>query len=265
MGFMFCPLFSGSSGNASIVCAGDTRILVDCGLTGSTIVAALENVGIDPRTLDGILITHEHSDHINGAGVISRKFNLPIYANQPTWLAMENGLGAIAARNIRMFSTGCDFYIGDINVSPFLIPHDAAEPVGYSIFYHGHKLTIMTDIGYARDSLHEAAEGSQMLLIESNHDVDMLKQGPYSYALKKRILGQRGHLSNDDAGLMLVKLNRLGVKRAALGHLSRENNREPLALNTVSNILKTHGIMPERDMQLYMTHRDRAAGIFVLE
>ena len=130
MRFTFCPLFSGSSGNSLFVGAGDTRILVDAGMPGRSIEAQLRALDVAPDTLSGILITHEHSDHIKGVGILSRKYDLPVYANEGTWMAMEDKIGGVALKNQRLFYTGEDFYIGELNVAPFAIPHDAAEPVG---------------------------------------------------------------------------------------------------------------------------------------
>ena len=184
----FSPLYSSSSGNCSVISAGGTKVLVDAGLTGKAIESALAQVGIMPSQLSAILITHEHIDHIKGVGVLSRRYNLPVYANEGTWKAMAEQVGSVGAGNVRTFITGQDFYIGDVNITPFAVSHDAAEPVGYTFFNKGSELVYMTDTGCVTEALRERAEHADLLFIESNHDVGMLKYGPYPYPLKKRIL-----------------------------------------------------------------------------
>lgn len=259
-----CPLFSGSSGNAVLVEGGGVRVLVDAGLPGSTVCAALRAQHIDPATLTAILVTHEHSDHIQGVGVLSRKLSLPVYANSGTWEAMRGSIGAIAPRLERTFETGRDFTVGRLNVTPVKTPHDAAESVGYSFHAGGRHITVMTDIGYVTNDLFSAAEGSDLLLIESNHDIEMLNAGPYPFPLKRRILGPNGHLSNDDCGDALVRLHKSGVTQAILGHLSRDNNYEALALLTVRSHIDEADI-PAEEFSLTVAPRDRSAGVFTAE
>ncbi len=257
----FSPLYSGSSGNCSVITAGSTRVLVDAGMTGKAIETALGQVGVAPQELDAILVTHEHIDHIKGVGVLSRRYNLPVYANEGTWKAMAEQVGGIGFRNVRTFITGQDFYLGDLNVTPFSTSHDAAEPVGYSFFHKGATLVYMTDTGCVSERLREIAAFADLLFIESNHDVGMLKCGAYPYQLKKRILSDKGHLSNDACGELLAKLYAKGVRRAILAHLSHENNTEQIALNTVSSALAAEGI-DMNDYFLTVAHRDRVTGIF---
>lgn len=245
MELKFCSLFSGSSGNALYARGGNTHILIDAGMSGTKIVKELEQIGVSPADLSAILITHEHADHIAGVGVLSRRFNLPIYANEATWEAMRPKLGTIYAANERVFESGTDFYIDDMNVLPFRTPHDAAESVGYSLTAGQCKLTIATDLGAVKESWLRHAERSDILLLESNHDVDMLKSGRYPYELKRRILGKHGHLSNDDAGKAAVELVRRGVRTLILGHLSGENNFPELAYRSVACALEEAGVRPE--------------------
>lgn len=259
----YAPLYSGSSGNAAVLASDRARVLVDAGRTGTALTCALNEVGIPPASLNGILITHEHSDHIKGAGILSRKYDLPIYANSATWEAMERSLGNIAARNMRIFETGHDFFIGDINVAPYSIPHDAADPVGYCFYNQGCKIAQMTDLGHASAAVLQEVAGADLLLIESNHDIDMLKAGQrYPYALKQRILGNHGHLSNEAAGVACALLIERGVRRFILGHLSAENNFEELAYRTVVSVLSERGIVLDKDVELYMAKRELVTGIF---
>ena len=259
----FSPLFSGSSGNCSVVIAGNTKLLIDAGMAGKAIEAALAQVGIVPSELDAILVTHEHIDHVKGVGVLSRRFGLPVYANEGTWGAMAELVGNIGYGKERTFVTGQDFYIGDINVTPFATSHDAAEPVGYTFFSKGAELVYMTDTGYVSERLRQYAEGADLLFIESNHDIGMLRYGPYPYQLKQRILSEKGHLSNDACGELLKKLYVSGVRRAILAHLSHENNTEQIAYDTVRHALAEDGIA-EKDFFLTVAHRDRVTGIFEL-
>ena len=259
----FSPLFSGSSGNCSVITAGSTRVLVDAGMTGKSIVSALGEVGVDPGSLSGIVVTHEHSDHIKGVGVMSRKYDLPVYANEGTWKAMAPLIGDVSMRNIRTFVTGQNFYIGDLDLTPFPISHDAAEPVGYTFFHKGRRLVYMTDTGCVTEALRGVAAGADLLFLEANHDIDMLKNGPYPYQLKRRILSEKGHLSNDAAGRLLTGLYTTGVRRVILAHLSRENNTPRIAHDTVRGTLEADGIA-EKDFFLTVARRDGVTGIFEL-
>ena len=259
----FSPLYSGSSGNCSVVSDQDTNILIDAGMPGKAVTDALSDVGIDPKKITAIVVTHEHSDHIKGIGVLSRRYDIPVYANEKTWKAMNPLIGSIAMKNIRTFVTGQNFYLGNVDVDPFQTSHDAADPVGYVFSAKGIKLTYMTDTGHVPDNMREKAEGADLLFLEANHDVDMLKNGPYPYQLKKRILSDKGHLSNASAGELLCKLYPSGVRRVILAHLSKENNTERVAYNTVREGLLKNGI-PEKDCFLTVAHRDRVTGIFDL-
>ena len=261
----FCPLFSGSSGNALFLRQGNTALLVDAGLAGSTVAGALRAIGEDPAALSGILVTHEHIDHVRGVGVLARRLKVPVYANEGTWQGMLQHTGPIPPDRIRMFETGREFYIGSIAVYPFKTPHDANESVGFAFRTEdGKKLSILTDVGHMHDGLFDAVSGSDLILIESNHDVEMLKVGPYPYPLKRRILGDEGHLSNDACGAALARLYRRGVKQAVLGHLSKENNLGSIALETVRACLRAEDI-PDGDFALSLAYRDRAGDIYELE
>jgi len=188
----FAPLFSGSNGNAVLVSSGRTHLLIDAGVSGVRIQEALMAAGVDARGISGIAVTHEHSDHISGVGVLSRRYNLPIFATEGTWAAMRERLGALEMRNIRVIRAGADFFMDDMNIMPFEIPHDANEPVGFSLYAGGMKVCVATDIGCIRDKWMSEAEKSDILLLEANHDVDMLKAGRYPYELKRRIPAKKG-------------------------------------------------------------------------
>ena len=165
MELRFCPLFSGSSGNALYLGCGDTHLLIDAGMSGAKITTEMERVGLSPKDLTGILVTHEHSDHISGVGILSRRYDIPIFANDGTWIAMRDKLGNISEKNIRQFETGADFHIGCVEVTPFATPHDAMEPVGYSFCSARHKISIATDLGVIRESWLKHIEESDLVLL----------------------------------------------------------------------------------------------------
>ncbi|MFZ5974413.1 MAG: MBL fold metallo-hydrolase [Bacillota bacterium] len=257
MEMMLCPLFSGSSGNAIYVGTEETGLLVDAGLSGRVIEQALCTQGINPSSLHGILITHEHIDHIKGAGVLSRRHNIPIYANEKTWLAMQDKIGPVATRNQRVFDPHADFYVRDIDVIPFPLSHDAEDPVGFCLVSRGKKIGIATDLGYVSSGALDAVAGCDALLLEANHDPDMLLHGRYSYELKRRIRSRRGHLSNEEAAHALIKLHERGLRRALLGHMSAENNMAELLWQTVDSVLSEAGLTVGKDIEIAIAHRDR--------
>ncbi|MBQ9300143.1 MAG: MBL fold metallo-hydrolase [Clostridia bacterium] len=266
MRFTFCPLFSGSSGNALFVGAGGTRILIDAGLSGRAVSEALNSIGILPETLNGILVTHEHSDHVKGVGILSRKYHLPVYANARTWAAMERQVGTIAPSLHREFETGESFFLGDFSVMPFAIPHDAADPVGYRVYCGACSVATATDMGYFSAKVYDALSGVDILVLESNHDIDMLHANErYSAALKSRILGRHGHLSNEACAEALWMLYQTGVRHVVLGHLSHENNTPELAMRTVCEAMQAHGLVIGRDIMVDMAWRDHVGGVYELE
>ena len=258
----FCPLCSGSSGNASFLEAGGVRLLIDAGVTAKRLCALMEQAEIDPASIQGVLVTHEHSDHIAGLGVFSRKYNVPIYADEACFARLLPLCGGIAPQNIRAFTPDRAFFIKNVSVLPFSTPHDCAHPVGYAFCSGGRKVSVMTDIGHVTNAMLDAVEGSDLLLIEANHDVDMLRAGSYPYNLKMRILSSRGHLCNEDAGLVLQKLYDRGVKNAILGHLSQENNTPELALVTVRSVLESAGLL--ESMFVTVADRFQPCGLFEL-
>lgn len=266
MDMYFCPLYSGSSGNALYCQYGQTRLLIDAGKSGKTIEDALASIGTDIRNLSGVLITHEHSDHISGAGVLARKYHLPIYATRETWWAMKDKLGKIPPDTMREIEAGRDFWLGDIGVSPFPIPHDAADPVGYRLY--GGKLSVSTatDLGVFSGAVYDRVAGSTLVLLESNHDPDMLRANPrYSAALKARILGEHGHLSNEACSAALLQLISAGTTHVILGHLSAENNTPMLARRVSTEALEREGIRPDQDVQLQIALRDQVGDVYILK
>ena len=256
----FCSLYSGSSGNCQLIKTDKTTILVDAGLSGVKIQQEIKNLGADPKAVAAIFITHEHSDHIQGAGILSRRYDIPIYANQETWEAMEPIIGNVKPHNVKLVGDGVE--IGDMYVSPFDISHDAAHPVGYNIYKESKKICLVTDTGCINDDIVENVKNSDLMLVESNHDEDMVLIGRYPWPLKRRVLSEVGHMSNDTAGELITKALKKGTEIVLLGHLSKENNFPELAFKTVENILKAKGIEVNPGVRLAMTYRDRASAVY---
>ena len=263
MQMIFCPLYSGSSGNATLVGYGDTRVLVDCGKSGLAIEEALKFIGEDPRNLNAIVVTHEHHDHVAGIGVMARRYHIPIYASHETWAAMPQGIGKITEGLQREFTVGEDFYIGQMGIDSFSVSHDAADPCGFRLWGGTSSVSVVTDIGYAPFRVKEAIEGSDLILLESNYDPEMLHANEhYRYALKKRIESRSGHLSNSECADVLSELVQSGTSHFILGHLSGENNTPELAMQTTATRLELEGLRLDEDVHVSMAWRDRVGDIF---
>lgn len=255
-----CSLFSGSSGNCTYVSDGDTKLLVDAGVSGSKIIKALQEIDVKPEDIRGILVTHEHTDHIQGVGILSRKLDVPVYATEGTWNAMSSKIGDVALKNTIEIEAGKDFYIGNLDVTPYAIPHDAAAPVAYNFMTRGKKAGVCTDLGFMPRQVFEKIHDCDVLLLEANHDLDMLNSGSYPYELKRRISGSKGHLSNETCGKTLVHMAGK-VKYVMLGHLSKENNTEELAFMTITGILKENGIT-DKDIGVEVLKRECRSKIY---
>ncbi|SMP58726.1 MBL fold metallo-hydrolase [Anoxynatronum buryatiense] len=259
---LFCTLASGSSGNCHLLSNNGEALLIDAGLSGKQIQQRLTDVSVDPARLTGILISHEHQDHIQGAGILSRRFDLPIYANAATWEAMAPKLGNIKPEHQRIFDSKKPFAVGSIGITPYHLSHDAAEPVGFVMETGKVKVCIATDLGQIPTTLMKTVENADLVIMESNHDVDMLQVGHYPYPLKRRILSDLGHLSNEAAGMAVVDMVRNNVKSVLLAHLSRENNFPALALSTVTGILAENGMVPGRDLELNLSVREHVSCLY---
>lgn len=238
----FCSLYSGSSGNCLFVKSDTTNILIDVGVSVKKIEQALSSLEVDTCTIDGILITHEHVDHAKSIGYISKKYNIPIYATKKTWDELKDQIQKMDIVNVKYFDKDSDFYIGDLKVHPFNTPHDAVDSCGFNIFHNDKKITIATDIGHINDYLFSKMENSNLLLIESNHDVEMLKHGRYPYFLKQRVISDVGHLSNEHCSDTICSLVQKGLNKVILGHLSHENNFPELAYETLISKFKQNEI-----------------------
>jgi len=256
----FCPLYSGSGGNSIFISSYNAKILIDAGLPGKYIDYALESIGEKTSNVDAIFVTHEHSDHIKGVGVLSRKYNIPIYANESTWNSMKTKIGKVTDENIHIVDQN-SIVIKDLKIDSYNISHDAVCPIGYSVSEGNKKVCITTDLGYFSEEVQNATYDADLILLESNHSVEMLKFGPYPYVLKKRILSEIGHLSNEACGEAILSIMKTKSKRIVLGHLSKTNNYPELAYKTVENILKENGIDIGQDVLLSVAKRDMPSEI----
>jgi phosphoribosyl 1,2-cyclic phosphodiesterase len=259
MGLRFSILSSGSTGNATVVANDDVKILIDAGLSAKRIEQLLQEREVSAKEFDAILVTHEHSDHIKGLGAVARKYDLPIYANEKTWEELNKQIGVIAEDKQCVIETGATLEIGSIQVQSYGISHDAAEPVGYCFYDGEEKLSLATDLGYMSGKVKEQIQDSDVLILESNHDIELLRMGKYPWNIKRRILSDLGHLSNVAAGEGLCEVLGSRTKRVYLAHLSRDHNMMDLARMTVGNIMQDNGISTTDDqVTLKDTYYDRA-------
>lgn len=229
----FRSLYSGSTGNSLYVESENTKILVDSGVSIKKLTTALTTNDVKLEDIDAIIVTHEHSDHVQSLGMISSKYNIPVFANKKTWDAMPKQRDKISDTNQKFFVSYEKFEIGDLIIDPFSIPHDAADPCGFNIMNNKDKISIATDIGHMTKEIVDKLDGSSFVLLESNYDPEILKSGKYPYYLKTRILGPNGHLPNEMAGKTIAYLLKGSLKQVMLGHLSKENNFPELAYQTV--------------------------------
>ncbi|MBH0230288.1 MBL fold metallo-hydrolase [Halobacillus yeomjeoni] len=262
MSLRFSVLASGSTGNAFYIESGNEKILVDAGLSGKKIENLLGQVDIDPHDLSRILVTHEHSDHIKGLGIMARRYKLPIYANQKTWTAMENQIGKIPIDQKFHFDMETTRTFGEIDVESFAVSHDAADPMFYTFHHEGKKVALVTDLGYVSERIKKTVEDADAYIFESNHDVSMLRMGRYPWNVKRRILGDSGHVSNEDCALALTDILTDRSKRVYLAHLSLDNNMKDLARMSVTNILKERGFEVGSRIELHDTDPQEATPIY---
>lgn len=241
---IYTTIASGSKGNCTFVSSGGTNILIDAGVSGKKIISALNDINVDPSSIDGIFVTHEHSDHVKGIGVYSRKFDVPIYATEKTWENIKRyvDVGEIKEKNVKYVYKEENFILNDLVIHPFEISHDVADPVGYTVKSGSSKMAVATDLGHITRNVINNLYDCNGLVLESNHDVDMLEKGPYDYWLKKRILGKKGHISNEIAGKLIACIMSNSLKACMLAHLSEVNNEPDLAFDTVKNILEENDI-----------------------
>ena len=249
----FSVLASGSTGNAIFIESGEHSFLVDAGLSGKQMESLFENIDRKMSDLTGILVTHEHSDHIKGVGIVARKYKLPIYANAKTWQAMSPLIGEIPTEQKFQFDMETVKTFGNLSIESFGVSHDAAEPMFY-IFHQGEKkLVLITDTGYVSDRMKGIISNADSYVFESNHDVQMLRMGKYPWNIKRRILSDVGHVCNEDAAIAMSEVVGDRTKHIYLAHLSLDNNMKDLARMSVSQTLESRGIGLGEQLNLYDT------------
>lgn len=257
-----CSIASGSSGNCIMVGANDCHLIIDAGISGKRIEQGLNSLGHKTSEMQGVLVTHEHIDHISGLGVIARRYGLPIYTTAGTMQAILNTktVGKIDESLFHVIVPDEKFMIGELEIEPIRISHDAADPVAYIVRSGGKSAGVITDLGTYDDYIIDKMQGLQVLLLEANHDVNMLQMGPYPYPLKQRILGDKGHLSNELSGQLLGNVLHDGFQAVVLGHLSKENNYAKLAYETV-RLEVTMGDCPYtgNDFPIQVAERDQVS------
>jgi len=258
MSMRFSVLASGSTGNAFYIETEQTKLLVDAGLSGKQIDRLFQQIDADPSELDGILVTHEHSDHIKGLGILARKYNLPIYANDKTWKAMEAGIGKVELDQKFHFEANKVQTFGNIDVESFSVSHDAVDPMFFTFHHDNKKVALVTDLGYVSERIKKTIEGANAFIFEANHDISMLQMGKYPWSVKRRILGDYGHVSNEDSGLALSDVITNETKRVYLAHLSKDNNMKELARMSVDQVLQERGI----NMHLHDTDPVNATALY---
>ena len=251
---------SGSSGNCIYVGSENHHLLIDAGIAGKRVTAGVEALGVKAEELEGILVTHEHSDHIKGLGVLARKYHLPIYGTAATldYIQQSANLGKFPEGLFHAVDKETDFTLGDLTIHPFAIPHDAADPVAYRISCGEKRTAVVTDLGEYDERILGELKNLDAVLVEANHDIRMLQVGPYPYYLKQRILGDHGHLCNEAAGQLLNTILHDHMKAVFLGHLSKENNYPDLALETVKMEINVgEGPYKASDFPIRVAARDR--------
>ena len=263
MAFSFCSFSSGSSGNCYLVRSSSTALLVDAGISGKKILEGLRATDTPEELVKGVLVTHEHIDHVKSLRVISKKLpEAGTYANGGTWTQIEEN---VPEKQRKIFITGETFSIGDIEVKPFPISHDAAEPVGFSLCAEGKQISIVTDTGYITEEIFAEMRQADILALEANHDENMLKVGRYPWNVKQRILGNKGHLSNVAAGNCLCRLMDECCdkpRRVLLAHLSRENNFPEMAYQTIKNVLEESEHYLGKKLQLNTMMKDEISMVY---
>lgn len=253
----FCTLFSSSGGNCTFLSDGDTNILIDAGVSAAKIVNSLKGIGIQPDEIDAVLITHEHSDHISGVRVLANKFSIPVYANEKTMDRVLASAGNLNPSLVRVRESGSTFDIRSAVVRSFRTPHDSVESVGYTVEFGDEKFGVATDTGCITKGMLNSLARCKAVLIESNHDVGMLKCGKYPYNIKQRILSDSGHLCNTDCAWLATQLALWGTERIALGHLSDNNNTPKHAYEASEALLTENGVKVGSDVILGVSQKEQ--------
>ncbi|MQW23936.1 MULTISPECIES: MBL fold metallo-hydrolase [unclassified Lactococcus] len=263
-GFKYSILASGSTGNSFYLETPQKKIIVDAGLSGKKIESLMSEIGRDIHDVDALLITHEHSDHIKGIGVLARKYGLDVYANEQTWSEIDskNMVGKIADEQKHIFEMGKTITFGDLDIESFGVSHDAIAPQFYRFMKDHKSFVLLTDTGYVSDRMRGVIENADAYLMESNHEVEMLRNGPYPWSTKQRILSDRGHLSNEDGAAAAFDVLGNQTKRIFLGHLSLHNNIKELAHMTMDGYLQQHDVDTKREVHVIDTSHEHATKLY---
>ena len=257
-------LASGSTGNAIYVETDEHSFLVDAGLSGKQMELLFQQIGRSMKDLSGLLVTHEHSDHIKGLGIVARRYNLPVFANEKTWAAMESSIGKVDPEQKFIFPMESVKTFGSLDIESFGVSHDAAEPMFYVFHQNGKKLVLVTDTGYVSDRMKGIIEGADAYVFESNHDVGMLRMCRYPWSIKRRILSDVGHVSNEDAAFAMSDVVRDNTKRIYLAHLSKDNNMKDLARMSVMQTLQERGHIVGEQFDLYDTDEKKPTELYAI-
>ena len=257
----FTTLASGSTGNAALVSCGDTHILLDAGISAKRITAGLAELGVKPHQLSAILLTHEHSDHVRGIASFAKKYSVPVYCHKDS----VYGLDAQATPYLVEQDMDLPFEIGDIQITPFRLPHDSNYNLGYRLSDGKRSVSIATDLGGMNENIIRILSGSDLIMLESNHDIDMLRQGSYPFMLKQRILGKNGHLSNEECAQSISALAKYGTKRFVLAHLSQDNNTPELAFEQTARELENACFTEGKDVFVETAMQYKSTAKIILE
>ena len=257
----FCTLYSSSSGNCTLISDKETNILIDAGVSASKICDSLKELGVSPDEIDAILVTHEHTDHICGLRVFCKKYNTSVYASVKTAEKISETFPDIPKGNLHTVSPSEVFKIRSMTAKAFQTPHDSSGPYGYCVWAEDKKYCVATDTGTVTKSMLTNLAGAEAVLIESNHDEEMLKNGPYPYILKKRILSDTGHLSNSSCAWLSTQLALWGTKRIIIGHLSEKNNTPQKAFECAKSLLESNGFKVGSDVLLKVAPKSEICSI----
>ena len=258
---------SGSSGNCIYAGTDDTNILIDAGISNKKIEEGLREAGISGSNIDAVCITHEHSDHIKGIGVLARKYNLPIYGTKATLEAVQSDIstGSVPRELFHVIHPDDEFRVGSVTLHPFHIYHDAADPVGYRVTDGKSAFAVATDLGHYDDYIISNLENLNAIILEANHDIHMLEAGSYPYRLKRRILSDSGHLSNENCGRLICRILNDDLKYILLGHLSKENNYPDLAFEAVRcEIAQDECPYSPDELQIIVAKRDTPSELYII-
>ncbi len=266
--FKFMSLGSGSSGNSYYLQAGGTRLLIDAGISPRAMKKHLKGAGVSPEDIDAVFVTHDHTDHIKAVGYLAHDLGKPVYATGPVHQGISHNFcvsGKLAPGQVRVIQKGVPVTVGDFTLTAFEVPHDSTDCVGYRVQAGGVVFCLLTDVGHVTPTLEEQVAQADYIVLESNHDEDMLRMGKYPAHLKGRISGPRGHLSNRASARLLAQHATPRLKHVWLCHLSEENNHPELARKTMETVCHSFGLQPGIDFGMDILRRKTPSEMYELE